>query len=276
MEERFFELKASILKVFGQPTRMKILECLRIRPAQRRVRRMVPVRLEAVSASYDAAHVRQPASWQLRDVDLRIEPGELLGSDHPGPVRLPPLGPREEGRAVGAHEGRGVRPDGLAARDELEGAEHRLELKKRHEHLRKKEEDLLARKEKRSEINEIVREADSFIRQRGFYLPPFAYWTPADWVTKGEEAREIVENQLGWDITDFGQGRYESYGLFLFTVRNGSLAEMRAKQGKLYCEKIMVVGVDQVTLMHFHWNKMEDIINRGGGKLVIQLFNATD
>jgi len=129
---------------------------------------------------------------------------------------------------------------------------------------------------KRSEINKIVREADSFIRQRGFYLPPFAYWTPADWVTKGEEAREIVENQLGWDITDFGQGRYESYGLFLFTVRNGSLAEMRAKQGKLYCEKILVVGVDQVTLMHFHWNKMEDIINRGGGKLVIQLFNATE
>lgn len=129
---------------------------------------------------------------------------------------------------------------------------------------------------KRSEINKIVREADSFIRQRGFYLPPFAYWTPGDWVTKGEEAREIVENQLGWDITDFGQGRYESYGLFLFTVRNGSLAEMRAKQGKLYCEKIMVVAVDQVTLMHFHWNKMEDIINRGGGKLVIQLFNATE
>jgi hypothetical protein len=29
MEERVFELKASILKVFGQPTRMKILECLR-------------------------------------------------------------------------------------------------------------------------------------------------------------------------------------------------------------------------------------------------------
>jgi D-lyxose ketol-isomerase len=28
---------------------------------------------------------------------------------------------------------------------------------------------------KRSEINKIVREADSFIRQRGFYLPPFAY-----------------------------------------------------------------------------------------------------
>jgi hypothetical protein len=27
--------------------------------------------------------------------------------------------------------------------------------------------------------------------------------------------------------------------------------------------------------MHFHWNKTEDIINRGGGRLAIQVFNAT-
>jgi D-lyxose ketol-isomerase len=129
---------------------------------------------------------------------------------------------------------------------------------------------------KRSEVNTIMREADQFIRQRGFYLPPFAYWTPAEWRSKGEEAREIVENQLGWDITDFGAGRFDTLGLFLFTVRNGSQDEMRAKRGKLYCEKLMIVGVDQITPMHFHWNKVEDIINRGGGKLVIQLYNASD
>ena len=129
---------------------------------------------------------------------------------------------------------------------------------------------------KRSEVNTIMREADQFIRQRGFYLPPFAYWTPEEWQTKGEEAREIVENQLGWDITDFGSGRFEAEGLFLFAVRNGSQGEMRAKQGKLYCEKLMLVGVGQVTPMHFHWNKVEDIINRGGGKLDIKLYNATE
>jgi len=129
---------------------------------------------------------------------------------------------------------------------------------------------------KRSEINTIMGEADQFIRQRGFYLPPFAYWTPAEWRSKGEEAREIVENQLGWDITDFGRGQFGALGLFLFTIRNGSQAEMRAKRGKLYCEKLMIVGVDQVTPMHFHWNKVEDIINRGGGKLIIQLYNAND
>ena len=39
---------------------------------------------------------------------------------------------------------------------------------------------------KRSEVNAIMQEADQFIRQRGLYLPPFAYWTPAEWRNKGE------------------------------------------------------------------------------------------
>lgn len=128
---------------------------------------------------------------------------------------------------------------------------------------------------KRSEINAIMHEADAFIKTRGFHLPPFAYWRPEKWATKGEAAREIVENGLGWDITDFGQGDYEKCGLFLFTLRNGKPENLKRGQGKVYAEKIMIVGVDQVTPMHFHWSKTEDIINRGGGKLVIQLYNAT-
>lgn len=128
---------------------------------------------------------------------------------------------------------------------------------------------------KRSEVNTIMQEADDFIRSRGLFLPPFAYWSPSDWKKKGDEAREIVENGLGWDITDFGLGRYQQDGLFLFTVRNGSQAEMRAKVGKLYCEKLMVVGVKQYTPLHYHWIKVEDIINRGGGNLMLRLFNGT-
>lgn len=129
---------------------------------------------------------------------------------------------------------------------------------------------------KRSEINVIMREADTFIKQHNFYLPPFAYWTPEDWTAKGEEVQEIVNNKLGWDITDFGRGDYEKYGLFLFTVRNGTLEALQQGKGKVYAEKIMIVGVDQMTPMHFHWTKTEDIINRGGGKLAIQLYNATE
>ncbi len=128
---------------------------------------------------------------------------------------------------------------------------------------------------KRSEINEIMRSADAFIRERGFYLPPFAYWSPETWRRKGPEAAEIVNNRLGWDITDFGQGDYEKIGLFMFTIRNGHPNNWKTMQGKLYAEKILIVGKDQVTPLHFHWSKMEDIINRGGGTMYIQVYNAT-
>ena len=128
---------------------------------------------------------------------------------------------------------------------------------------------------KRSEINAIMREADEFIRSRGFYLPPFAYWSPDEWAAKGEDVSEIVENRLGWDITDFGKGDFRHYGLFLFTIRNGHPDNWQKRTGKLYAEKIMIVEDGQITPMHFHWNKMEDIINRGGGKLLIQLYNST-
>jgi len=128
---------------------------------------------------------------------------------------------------------------------------------------------------KRSEINAILQDADAFIRSRGFYLPPFAYWSPQEWATKGEEVQEIVENHLGWDITDFGLGDFRRFGLFLFTIRNGNPSGIQNMTGKLYAEKIMIVEDGQITPMHFHWSKMEDIINRGGGKLNIQLYNAT-
>ena len=128
---------------------------------------------------------------------------------------------------------------------------------------------------KRSEINAILQDADAFIRSRGFYLPPFAYWSPQAWATKGEEVHEIVENHLGWDITDFGLGDFRRFGLFLFTVRNGKSSNIQTMTGKLFAEKLMIVEDGQITPMHFHWSKMEDIINRGGGKLNIQLYNAT-
>ena len=129
---------------------------------------------------------------------------------------------------------------------------------------------------KRSEVNTIMRDADAFLKEHKFWLPPFAYWTPRDWAAKGGEVREIVDRQLGWDITDFGSGDFERVGLFLFTLRNGTPENLRTGRGKLYAEKIMVVGVGQVTPLHFHWDKTEDIINRGGGKLAMQLYNATE
>lgn len=127
---------------------------------------------------------------------------------------------------------------------------------------------------KRSEINVIMKDAEAFIRECGFLLPAFAYWTPTDWQQKGPEASEIVRNGLGWDITDWGMGDYENNGLFLFTVRNGHPDNLKSGKGKLYAEKLLVVDPDQLTPLHYHWNKVEDFINRGGGKLIMQLYNV--
>jgi D-lyxose ketol-isomerase len=128
---------------------------------------------------------------------------------------------------------------------------------------------------KRSEINNIMRKALGFLEKQKFLLPPFAHWSPAKWQAKGPECREIVEAQLGWDITDFGCGAFDKTGLFLFTIRNGTLAELRKAQGKVYAEKILIVEPGQITPTHFHFQKMEDIINRGGGDLIVQLWNST-
>jgi D-lyxose ketol-isomerase len=128
---------------------------------------------------------------------------------------------------------------------------------------------------KRSEINSIMRDSNAFIQQHCFFLPPFAYWKPEEWSHKGEEVAEIVNRQLGWDITDFGSGDFEHIGLFVFTIRNGDPENLKLGMGKLYAEKILIVNVNQVTPMHFHWKKVEDIINRGGGNLKIQVYNST-
>lgn len=128
---------------------------------------------------------------------------------------------------------------------------------------------------KRSEINKIMREALEIFQEYKISLPPFVLWSPKEWESKGEEAQEIRDNMLGWDITDFGQGDFEKTGLFLITLRNGNQKEAE-KYPKPYAEKLMVVRENQVTPMHFHWSKMEDIINRGGGNLMIKLYNSTE
>ncbi len=127
---------------------------------------------------------------------------------------------------------------------------------------------------KRSEINQILREAEAFMRERQFFLPPFAFWRPDEWENRGPACAEIRDMMLGWDITDFGSGRFGQVGLLMFTLRNGRLPLQLG--GKPYAEKIMVVREEQVTPMHFHFQKMEDIINRGGGNLLIEVYNATE
>lgn len=125
---------------------------------------------------------------------------------------------------------------------------------------------------KRSELNQLILENRAFMEEQGFKLPPFAYWSAQEWQNLPEKYKEMKDCQIGWDVTDFGSGDFHKKGLFLVTLRNGC----PGKYQKTYAEKIMVVEENQVTPMHFHWNKMEDIINRGGGNLMVQVYNSKE
>lgn len=124
----------------------------------------------------------------------------------------------------------------------------------------------------RSEVNAIIQNSLDFFDKHQFRLPEWAYWAPSDWKGKGDICNEIIENNLGWDITDFGSGEFTRKGLVLFTIRNGNVA----KGDKVYCEKIMIADESQETPTHYHWKKTEDIINRGGGNLEIEIFQGAE
>ena len=126
---------------------------------------------------------------------------------------------------------------------------------------------------KRSEINGILKENIEFIKSQNFSLPPFAWFTPDEWKGKGHEYDEIRDHMLGWDITDYGLGDFEKVGFSLITLRNGNLT-MADKYPKTYAEKLLFLKEGQYSPNHFHWHKMEDIINRGGGTLLIRVYNS--
>ncbi len=127
---------------------------------------------------------------------------------------------------------------------------------------------------KRSELNQIMKEAVEFADKMNFKLPPFVFWSAEEWKEKGHEYDEIRDNMLGWDITDFGSGDFNKIGLLMITIRNGNFSD--EKYDKPYAEKLLIVEEGQITPYHFHWKKMEDIINRGGGNLVIKMYNSTE
>lgn len=125
---------------------------------------------------------------------------------------------------------------------------------------------------KRSEINTIIRDMEQLIQKYSFSLPPFCSWTADEWLVKGHEYDEIRDTMLGWDITDFGLGNFYKTGFALITLRNGN--KKNDKYNKIYAEKLLMLRENQTAPLHYHWIKMEDIINRGGGTLIIRVYNG--
>ena len=124
---------------------------------------------------------------------------------------------------------------------------------------------------KRSEINAALRAAQAMLEQYSWSLPAWGHWTAQDFAANPEAAGYLRSRQLGWDVADFGLGRFRECGLTLFCLRNG-IADLDGE--RTYAEKLLFVEEGQLTPTHRHKAKMEDIINRAGGTLVIEFSSA--
>ena len=127
---------------------------------------------------------------------------------------------------------------------------------------------------KRSEINHAIRRALQTLEANHLRLPAFAYWTMGEWKRRRSELDNIKAVGLGWDVTDFGTGDFEHVGSVLFTIRNDSLPNQ--EWGTPYAEKLIfqMHETEQEIPFHFHRMKTEDIINRSGGVLMLELCNS--
>jgi len=120
---------------------------------------------------------------------------------------------------------------------------------------------------KRSEVDAAIHRAMELLQANRWQLPRWADWTAEDYARDPATARYLRDHQMGWDITDFGAGDFANRGLTLFCVRNGVQSD---PDDKPYAEKLLFVAEGQETPTHRHRVKMEDIINRAGGVLVLE------
>lgn len=129
---------------------------------------------------------------------------------------------------------------------------------------------------KRSEINAAIKKAEERLKEYKISLPMFGYWTPSDVAENKCKISRIKERMLGWDVTDFGSGDFKTCGAVLFTVRNGDKNDKEYRAP--YAEKYIILSdeTDQKIPLHYHIDKTEDIINRGGGVLMVELYNKAE
>ena len=125
---------------------------------------------------------------------------------------------------------------------------------------------------KRSEINSAITWAKELLKENNIRLPGMAYWDMDKWGENKDRLETIRKVMMGWDITDFGTGKFDEIGAVLYTVRNGDMNDPSI--GVPYCEKYILQKEGQRLPKHYHVYKTEDIINRAGGVLQVFLWNA--
>ena len=125
---------------------------------------------------------------------------------------------------------------------------------------------------KRSEINGAIAWAKELLKKNNITLPKMAYWNMDEWQANKAKLDVVRKVMLGWDVTDFGVNKFDEIGGVLYTVRNGDMNNPEI--GVPYCEKYIIMKEGQRLPKHYHVFKTEDIINRAGGVLYLNLWNA--
>lgn len=126
---------------------------------------------------------------------------------------------------------------------------------------------------KRSIINENIDWAIGTFKRLHCALPDFAYWSPEEWLNRSGSIEYMKKVAMGWDVTDYNSGNFDSIGAVLFTLRNGDVRH--PENGRVFCEKYIAMKPGQTLPCHFHYFKTEDIINRAGGVLRVFVWNST-
>ncbi len=124
---------------------------------------------------------------------------------------------------------------------------------------------------KRSFIDARIDAMLALCERHGFKLPPFALWSLSEFRSRTEDAKRIRARGLGWNIAEFKPGAFATDGIAVFTTRMGDWRDLNAGRGRLYGEKAIMAMNGQRTPAHYHIVKTEDIVNRGGGRFIVEL-----
>ncbi len=95
---------------------------------------------------------------------------------------------------------------------------------------------------------------------------------PADWSEAGSDYDESATT-AGLGHHDYGLGRFAEVG---FGLSPCAMAITTIQNTRSPMPKILMLYPGQTAPLHFHWSKMEDIINRGGNVVYITVYNGAE